>query len=392
MIMAGLYFKKDVPYSRVFIHANVNDAQGRRMSKSLGNGIDPVEMVDKFSADAVRFCLVMLTTEGQDVKITEDKFEMGRNFNNKLWNATRFLLTSLENSDGLDTVPNATLMEDRWILSRLHSTSKEVANLLESCKFNEACSLCYHFFWDDFCDWYIEISKARLEPTADAENRLAARQILFHVLENTLALLHSFIPFVTEELWQKLQEFSGKPGSAKGKYLMTQAWPEADKSQIDIALEKEMPILQEIIRSIRNIRSMHEIPGKTALQATIVQSNPQQMELLKKNQDMLKHLANLDSLEIKEKADKLQKVAVGVAGTFKIFIPLEKVMDITKALERMKKDLAKKVKGLAGLNKKLSNEKFLQNADPAIIEHEKARKAQLEEEIEKLRQAIKELS
>ena len=271
MVMAGYEFldhlplEERCPFATCYVHATVLDGKGKRMSKSAGNGIDPIDMIEQYGADAVRFSLVLLTREGQDVKLSPDRFEMGRRFTNKVWNASRFVFQNLEGERDDPIAAPSVAIEDRWILSRLSRTRGEVTRALEAYAFNDAAQELYRFVWNDFCDWYLELVKSRLGE-GDSPSARAARGTLEHVLQAALKMLHPFTPFQTEVLWKALHDALGKEPQS---LLVTAPWPKADVAPVDEAAEAEIGLLQGLVRAVRSIRALTTIGDRKPLEAFV---------------------------------------------------------------------------------------------------------------------------
>jgi valyl-tRNA synthetase len=396
MVMMGYATGNGKPFSHVYIHGTVMDELGRKMSKSLGNGIDPLEMTQQYGADAVRFSLMMLTAEGQDVRLAVNKFEMGRNFANKIWNAARFALMNLQPGDGLKPSQGSPL-EDRWILSRLNATVDAVTDSLEEFQFNEAARRIYDFTWSEFCDWYIEIIKPRLK--GEIPGQAEARIVLVRVLDAIMRLLHPFAPFVTEELWQHLRRqvsaseaFAGLREAFALPSLMVSAWPTADPSLRDAEVESAMSVLQGLIRGVRNIRSNMEIEERKPLRAVVSCPDERMRSRLAPHLSVLQKLAFLDGVELGVQVPKPRSSAVEVVETVQLFVPLEGVIDLDKERERLLTRIERAQEMLDVCDKKLGNEKFVKRAPPEVVEKERARRAELVFQIEKLRKNYEDLA
>lgn len=332
MVMMGLEIMRNVPFSNVYIHGTILDEQGRKMSKSLGNGIDPLVMIDQYGADAVRFSIIVLTTEGQDIKLSESRFEMGRNFTNKLWNAARFITMNLEEEQPreIDLEPADYQFEDKWILSRLNTTIKTCTWYLGQFKFNDAAMKAYDFTWHSFCDWYLEIVKARLYESESPRDKKVAQTILAKVFNQILHLLHPFVPFITEELWQNLKHviLENKINIQEDMHrecLMCDVWPMEDKRYEDQISEEHMVILQDVIRAIRNIRSKMNIKEKQKLDAVISISGNGEYEL-DKHSGLLKRMANIEHVEIGKDLEKPAHSACEVIGRIQAFVHLRELL------------------------------------------------------------------
>jgi len=389
MVMAGYELVDHLPEDRrcpfvtCYVHATVLDAKGRRMSKSLGNGIDPIEMIEIYGADAVRLSLVLLTREGQDVRLSEDRFEMGRRFTNKVWNATRFVLGNLagERTDVTVTPPSS--LEDRWILSRLARTIEGVTGHLLAYDFNDAVSALYKFVWNDLCDWYLELVKSRLTGEADTRSAADARGTLVQVLDTTLRLLHPFTPFQTEVLWSALHELTGPAGQ-----LVTTSWPTSDAGRVDEAAEGEIGILQDLVHAVRSIRALTALGDKKLLDAIVVAPGEREREVLGACRERARALANLDGLDLHAAAERPASSAVGVASAFEVFVPLGGDVDLGALADTLERRVAKLDQGLTQIDGKLSNRGFLENAAPDVVDAERQRREEMALELDLLRRNL----
>jgi valyl-tRNA synthetase len=383
MIMSGEEFIKEIPFSDVYIHGTVRDATGKKMSKSLGNVINPLEIIDEFGADALRYSIISITAAGQDVFLSKDKFEIGRNFANKIWNASRFVLMNIKCGSGLLTPGSELTMADKWILSRLNRTIDAVTKALENYKFNEAESLIYDFFWHDFCDWYVEIVKPQIIAQNAEDRAQRTEEILIHVLENSLKLLHPFMPFVTEAIWQNIRERES---------IMTASWPEADKKCIDKKIESDMETAKEIVVSIRNIRADMNIPYSKKIKAHLAPLKRMAGTVLSGEVEYIKNLAQLDSLSIEGAGfEKPKSCLSAVTENFNIFIPLEGVIDV----EAEKTRLARKKDGLkqqfVSVDRKLNDTNFMDHAPENVVKAEQEKAEKIKEQIARLEASIKDL-
>ena len=387
MVMAGYAFLDELPeedrcpFSTCYIHATVLDGQGRRMSKSAGNGIDPVEMINKYGADAVRYSLMILTREGQDVKLADNRFELGLRFCNKIFNAARFVVTHLH---GDLSAPAAYEFEDRWIKSRMSNLTVTISKALENYDFHDAAQALYRFTTDDFCDWYVELSKRRLWSIEDADaspEQLASAQAAKHtlgtILCDLLKLLHPFTPFLTEALWKDLpQEFREDKG-----LLMGSEWPVADKNSQDSNLEAEFDKLRDAVRAIRNVRALLEIPASDNPEAVLHCDTDQDIRLFTSQADIVNFTARLSASEVKAaSSDAPLASGTDVFSAGAVFLPMPIDSDTTKLRLNLEKKLVKIKGGLTGLEKKLSNQKFVDNADPEVVEGERVRQHELQAE------------
>jgi len=399
MVMAGYAFLDDLPeeercpFHTCYIHATVLDGQGRRMSKSAGNGIDPVEMIERYGADAVRYSLMILTREGQDVKLAENRFELGQRFCNKIWNASRFVLGHLHGAvPDAATVPapGAGALEDRWILSRLAATRATVDQALLDYDFHDAAQELYRFVWDDFCDWYVEAAKYRLRAAEDAPENAeacasaaAARAILALVLRDMLKLLHPFTPFLTEALWAELPT-SWRNGEEQ---LMTASWPLASDQRRDQSAEASFATVQDAVRALRNVRALLETPVGDRPQATIVADDEETQALLAQNGSLLRDFCRLGDLELRIGGAR----PTGGTDLFRagsVFLPFGEDTDLVKLRQALERKQAKVAKGIKGIEGKLGNERFLANADPEVVAAEGLRMADLQQEAQTLAQNL----
>jgi len=389
MVMNGLNMMGRAPFSHVFIHATILDELGRKMSKSLGNGIDPVEMIEKYGTDAVRYSLMMLTVEQQDVRLSEKKFEIGRNFVNKVWNAARFVLSNLD-TDGAETCDPSERTEDRWILSRLGRMLRTVTDALERFRFNEAAVAIYDFTWREFCDWYVEIVKPRLQ-AHDAQ----VRGVLVHVLDSLLRVLHPFAPFVTEEIWQRLRPHLGASlhpwESAPAGALVVAAWPDGQVHPECPEVEREMDLLQSLIRSVREIRSRMAIPDSRRLAVQVAPESTSQAALLQRHEAMFRTLAGVDQLRVEVGLKKPPSCASDVVRNCRVFVPLEGVIDLAKERERLGRRMADAEKHLAASDARLANDAFLRRAPDHVVAAERHRNRELRESLEMLRRNLADL-
>ncbi len=397
MVMMGLEMMQHAPFSNVYIHGTILDDQGRKMSKSLGNGIDPLVMIDQYGADAVRFSIIVLTTEGQDIKLSESRFEMGRNFTNKLWNAARFIFMNLEEEHpkAIEIGPDDHQFEDRWILSKLSTTTAACTLYLEQFKFNDAAMKAYDFTWHSFCDWYLEIIKSRLYEPVSAKDKKVAQTVVAKVFGKILHLLHPFIPFITEELWQNLKKVISEAKiniqeDARSEYLIHDYWPQADKQYEYQSLEANMVMLQDIIRAIRNIRSKMNIREKQKLGAIISISTDGEYEI-KEHSDILKRMANIEHLEIGKNLAKPANSACEVIGKIQAFVPLAGIIDPVAEKERQSKHLRQLEDYLTAVRRKLENKNFVARAPAHVVSMEQNREKELIEQIDKVKFIINDL-
>ncbi|TMQ71183.1 MAG: valine--tRNA ligase [Candidatus Eisenbacteria bacterium] len=403
MIMAGYAFMGQGPFPHVYFTSIIRDSQGRKMSKSLGNSPDPLAMMDRFGADAVRFTMIYLTPTGQDLQFDEKRVETGKFFANKVWNAARLVSLRLGDED-LSKVRESSLtlaLADRWILSRFAHAVKNTTRNLKTYRFNEAANTLYHFTWNEYCDWYLEMAKprwgdddsegfrdliaqaakdesalARLESMR--ESRRAARWVAWRVLDGILRLLHPFMPFVSEEIWQALPH--------DGDLLATASWPRARTSWLDPEVERQVAFLQELVVAVRNLRVENGIAAGKQV-PVIVRGDPEQLDLIERLADQVRHLARLGALTLARDGSRPQVAASALVRGAEVFLPLEGLVDLDEERARLARDAAKLMGDLEIVKKKLRNRDFLDKARPEIVEKERGRLAALEESLDKLKRA-----
>ena len=372
MVMSGMYFNEGtIPFDDVIIHPTVFNAEGRRMSKSLGTGVDPLDLMEHYGADGMRFGLMLQVTGNQDIKFAEDKLLSSRNFANKIWNASRFVMMNLEGFSAGE--PVAETVADRWILSRLANLSATVDEGLTAYEFGETSRALYDFFWNEFCDWYIELAKSRLSG-GNAEQRIAVQRILVFVLDTALRLLHPMMPFVTEEIWRNL------PLAEEGRApsLMVAPWPESAALArfADTGAEASIAAVQEIVVAIRAVRARYGVSPRVKLDV-VVKAPEHEMLLVEGESALIRSLAGVGTLAVSPDAEKPAHSAVATAGSLEIYVPLEGLVDFDAERDRLGKEREKSAVELDRLNKKLGNEGFLAKAAPEIVEKDRARAAEL---------------
>ncbi len=383
MIMCGLHFAGDIPYEDVIIHPTVFNAEGKRMSKSLGTGVDPLDLIDHYGADAMRFGLMLQTTGTQDIRFAEEKLASSRNFANKMWNASRFVLMNVDD-EYVPGPPEVRTVADAWILSRLSELSAVVDEGLATYQFGEVSRALYEFFWSEFCDWYLELAKGRLAEGGDA--RLAVQRNLVFVLDRALRLLHPMMPFITEDIWRRLP----LPEADRAESLMIADWPTRLEKWRDEGAETSMQILREVITSVRSVRARFEVPRKAPV-ALVVKAGGSDAMLLEAERSYLEELAGVEELAVDPGAVKPAHAAVDVIKGMELFIPLEGLVDIEAECARVGKELAKIEADLARVAGKLANEGFVSKAAPEIVEKERAKQEDLSETAGKLREQLAEL-
>ena len=367
MMMLGLYIQKDVPFDNVYLHALVRDENGDKMSKSKGNIIDPLEMISKYGADALRFTLAAFTSQGRDIKMSEKRIEGYRHFVNKIWNATRFSLINLEdyNEGDIDLKGDDYSLCDRWIMSRLNRMTADVTRCIDEYKFNDAAGKVYQFVWHELCDWYLEMAKPVLYGKGEPTRRQAAQKTLFMVITNSIKILHPFMPFVTEEIWQTLTKDEGS--------IMVSTFPVEDEDLRDEEAEKKMELIMSVIGSIRNIRGVMHIPPSRKLKVLLSISDEGLIPEIADGKDYICDLANLEELSIRGRVEEPDGVATGVVCPINIFVFLEGIIDVKVEKARLEKELTKIEKDINFLSRKLDNSDFMEKASKEIIEKEQSR-------------------
>ena len=379
MLIMGMEFMKEIPFEKVFIHGLVRDSQGRKMSKSLGNGIDPLEVIEKYGADTLRFMLITGNTPGNDMRFYWERVEGTRNFANKIWNASRFALMNMEGYDKDAELAPYTLA-DKWILSRLQDTVKDVTGLLERFELGEAGRAIYDFIWSEVCDWYIEIAKPRLYNIEAAAERATAQHVLATVLVSAMKLLHPYMPFITEEIYQCL------PHEAES--IMISKWPVADESLIDPEAERGMNAIMDSIKAIRNMRAeVNANPGKKIPAIMLVSEDLR--EVVANNDSYIKLLGGIDNLELRPlNGEKPENAMAAVVTGIEVYLPLAGLIDVEKETQRLSKELAAMEKDLQRAGGKLNNAGFLAKAPEDVIAKERAKYEELSGKIEAVKKRM----
>ena len=382
MVMMSLYITDEIPFNYVYLHGIIRDEKGRKMSKSLGNSPDPLDLIDKYGADAIRFSFLYNTSQGQDIHFSEKLLEMGSTFANKVWNASRFVLSNLEDFDTSTTIDKIELkLEDKWILRKELKAIKAISEYMENYELDNAAKVAYEFFRGDFCDWYVEIAKTRVYGVEAGVDKVTAQWVLRHVLESGLKLLHPFMPFITEEIWQKLE--------VEGESIMISQLPkvtENEINEIDIMVEKEFEFLKEIVSAIRNIRGEANVSPAKKIEVIFKTANENEKTILENNAKILDKLANVEKYEFNIEIPKL--VGFKLVETTEIYIPLADLIDKEKEIAKLEKDIQKTQKELDRVLGKLSNEAFVSKAPQAVIDKENAIKEELETKIAKFKESI----
>lgn len=381
MVFMGLEFMKDVPFQKVMIHGLVLDAQGRKMSKSLGNGVDPLEVIDQYGADTLRFMLITGNTPGNDLRFHPERLEATRNFANKIWNASRFVLLNLQD---YEEGPRGQLkLEDRWILSRYEKTAGEVTEALEQFDLGEAARLLYEFIWNEFCDWYIELAKGRLYDKEHPEARHTVQSILLEVLEGTMRLLHPYMPFITEEIWHNLP--------ISGESIMIQSWPKVNGYRED-DLEKQMNQIMDVIKAVRNIRAeMNVQPGKKA-EIILVAPEKAAFEVLESGRESIRLLAGGSAVDVVSNLEvKPAQAASAVLEGVEVYLPLRGLLDLDKEIARVEKEIAQAQLEQSRLAGKLNNQGFVAKAPEQVVAKEREKLEGINGRIAALRIRLAEL-
>ncbi|MBI3252037.1 MAG: valine--tRNA ligase [Candidatus Omnitrophica bacterium] len=378
MMMAGFEFMGKEPFKQVYIHGIVRDETGAKMSKSLGNAVDPIHIIDEFGADALRFAIISITAEGQDVYASKEKFEVGRNFANKIWNAGRFVLMNLSSKPPAKPAKRAAPSPiDRWILSRLEQTVYSVTDSLDRSRFSEAAAVLYDFFWHQFCDWYLELAKPNIQSKE-------TQAVLQKVFDTALRLLHPFMPFITETLWQKLPH--------EGQSIMQSAWPVADARRVDKKIESEMDLVIGEIQAIRNVRSAWQINPKEQVTVAIKVSREKELQILRDYSGTIAQMAKISSLQIGKNIKRPKESAVANIGRVETYVILSGLVDIRVERERIEGALEDVEKMIRALEIRLRNEDFLKKAPKEIVDKEKEKAAELENRKHRLEENLRALT
>ena len=381
MIMSSEIFMGKAPFRDIVITGLVRDIKGRKMSKSLGNGIDPLEVIDRFGADAMKFTLCYLAAQGQDVMIDMESFRLGSRFANKIWNAARYLLLNLEGRELVQIDRSKLSIMDRWIYSRLNTASKTIHDAMENYRFNEAAQAIYSFFWNDYCDWYIEASKPRLLAGSDDEKNLAV-SVLMDILEKSMRLMHPFLSFITEEIYQKLPNHDGD--------VITAAYPEYSAEAEDKVADDLVGLMQEASRVVRAARANLQIAPEKKLKVVIRMEDSPAAAFFRQESDLMKSFMTASSVTIDTDGSEDVKGAFpATAIGFEAFVFVRDAIDIEAEIKRLENEIQKNTALLEASEKKLSNENFISHAKTEAIEKEKGKKAEFEEKIGKAKEHIK---
>ncbi|TDM15861.1 valine--tRNA ligase [Macrococcus bovicus] len=384
MIFQGLEFTDRRPFNEVLIHGLVRAEDGRKMSKSLGNGVDPMDVIDEYGADALRYFLATGSTPGQDLRYSTEKVEANWNFINKIWNASRFSLMNIGDDFTVEDIhlDGKKSVADKWILTRLNETIEEVTRLADKYEFGEVGRSLYNFIWDDFCDWYIEMSKIPMNGD-DAEAKQMTRSVLAYTLDQIMRMMHPFMPFVTEAIWQNLPH--------EGESIVTASWPVVRPELSDAASKHEMEQLMEIIRAVRTSRNEVNTPMSKAIPMLIKANNDDHLNHIEANRHYLERFCNPSTLEISLSPDVPEKAMTTAVYGAEVILPLEGLIDMDKERERLTKELEKWQKELDRVNGKLANEKFVSKAPEKVINEEKEKQALYTERYNAVKERLEQL-
>ncbi|MGD8844494.1 MAG: class I tRNA ligase family protein, partial [Desulfobacteraceae bacterium] len=379
MMMMGIHFMGEVPFKDVYVHALVRDEEGKKMSKSKGNVIDPLHIIDQYGTDAFRFTLAAFAAQGRDIKMSERRVEGYRHFINKLWNAARFALMHLDR--GYDKIDEENIsLPDQWIVARLNEVTGQVSTALDEYRFNEAAGVAYQFVWHELCDWYLEAIKPTLYDENPGPARMATKQVLWTVLRDVLVLLHPFCPFVTEEIWDKLP---GTQGS-----IMKAAYPKpgdyVGNPDLLKRAKQKMSLAMEFITGIRNIRGEMNIAPSTKLDAAVVSNQSDVRQTVEAHCGLIAHLARLNSLQVVGDENHSATAATAIVTGATILVELAGVVDFAQEAQRLEKEIGKLSKELSGIDKKLNNPGFLSKAPEQVVTEVREKQGLLSQKREKL--------
>ncbi|MFX3634915.1 MAG: valine--tRNA ligase [Candidatus Pristimantibacillus sp.] len=383
MIFTAYEFTDQIPFKDVLIHGLVRDSEGRKMSKSLGNGVDPLEVIEKYGADAMRYMISTSSTPGQDLRFRWEKVEQARNFANKIWNASRFALMNLEGFAAADIDISGKLSTaDRWILHRLNETVRDVTRLIDGYEFGETGRVLYNFIWDDLCDWYIEFAKLNLYGT-DEESKRATQSVIAYVLDRTQRLIHPFMPYISEEIWQHLPH--------EGETITLASWPTYDESLEAPDAVKEMELLMDIIRSVRNVRAEVNVPMSKKIELIIKPSGEVEAAILSRNEEYVRRFCGTSMLETGLELGAPDKAMTAIVTGAELYLPLAGLIDISQEIERLEKEVVTLTSEVERVEKKLGNEGFVAKAPAKVIEEERAKMKDYADKREKVLARIAEL-
>jgi valyl-tRNA synthetase len=364
MAMLGIKFMGDVPFRHVYIHALIRDAEGQKMSKSKGNVVDPLSVMDRYGTDAFRFTLAALAAQGRDIRLAEERIEGYRNFANKIWNAARLVLTNLEGYDPALARRGTPSVADRWIKSRLTEATAQVRKAIDSYRFNDAASAVYQFLWHEYCDWYLEIAKRSLYQPESPEAKAVTQRTLVETLEATLRLLHPFMPFISEELWQRLPH--------RGESIMIAPFPKAGRTGRDPEAERLMAPVLDFVSAIRTVRSESRISPAVELAVTVKPAGPEVAAALEKSVGVIGSLARA-VVTVTTEAARPASSAVAATASGDVFVRLEGVVDFEAEKQRLRKEIERARKEIAFLEGKLGRPEFVERAPAEVVERERER-------------------
>lgn len=382
MIMAGLYVEKEIPFSNVYFTGIVRDSQGRKMSKSLGNSPDPLDLINNYGADALRVGMLLIAPQGLDILFSEERIEQGRNFMNKIWNCSRFLMLNINENlpkSLSDINVNNLDISDKWILSRMNNTIKDVDFAYSQYRLNDAVKIVYDFVWSEYCDWYIEFTKVRLYGD-NIEQTETSKSVAFHVLRVIIKLLHPYTPYITEKLWTTFKR-------KKENLLISSKWPKPDPKYIDSKAEMDMKIIKDSITTIRNIKSSLNVPPSKPI-SMIVRGKDTNTDVLKSHRSYLERLAKVVELKTGENIEKPKQSSTGIVNKMEIFIPLSGLINIKQETKRLEKQILDFKGRLNSVNKKLNNANFLSRAPKKVVDNEQQKQMKYLESIKKLKENL----
>jgi len=378
MIMMGLKCMDEIPFRNVYLHGLVADETGKKMSKSVGNAIDPIPMMEQYGTDAFRFAIAASTIPSPYMPLPEDRIKGYRNFANKIWNASRFVLMNIADFEPSDDKPLNLMLCDHWIISRFNTVAQEMTTCLQEFRFDDAALSLYAFLWHEYCDWYVEMVKLRIN---DGDEKYTAQYVVSTILEGTLRLLHPFMPFITEEIWQQLPISPDGNNQEKSKSIVIATWPEGNSDMINDEVEETMQLLMDVIDNVRSIRGEMNVPSSAAVEVLIQTPNEKARAILTEHlPDYINAFTRTSRLDIAEHHEKPDAAAVAVVGDVEIYIPLVGIIDIEKEKSRLTRRLEKAAKDLAGIEKVLNNRDFIAKAPEEIIQQRRERKTELEAE------------
>jgi len=382
MIMAGLYFKKEIPFKNVYFNGIIRDSEGRKMSKSLGNSPDPLDLIEDYGSDALRVGLLLIAPQGSDILFSNDKIEHGRNFMNKLWNSARFILINTDNTNHELPDYESLHLTDKWIISKMHTSIQKINHQYDEYKLNEVIKTIYDFVYNYFCDWYIEFTKTRFYGN-NAKNKKTAEAVSIYVLKNILKLLHPFTPYITEEIWSYLN-------IKNQEFIINSKMPNFKKTLINKEIENEMNIIISAISAIRNIKASLNIPPSKTINLHI-RGPKEETSVIEKNIILLNRLAKIEHLEAGIDIKKPNQSATAIIKNIELFVPLKDLIDLKQEIARLEKQIEDMNGRLNAINKKLDNKNFIDRAPKDVVNHEKYKKANYQLQLDKIEDNLKAL-